>query len=94
VYLLPLSQTILSVSGSAAMKSTFFCFAKSATASPTFEANVPMMKWTFSRVTSSSAMRTASPGLPLSSRETTSSLRPNTPPAAFTSSTASSQPLR
>jgi branched-chain amino acid transport system substrate-binding protein len=46
-----------------------------------------------SRDSSSSATRTASPGLPLSSREITSSLRPLTPPALLISSRASSQPF-
>src|SRR6476661_6247021 len=50
VYLLPSSQTILSVSGSAAMNSTWRRFARSATASPMLEANVPISKVTRSRV--------------------------------------------
>lgn len=59
-----------------------------------WEKKVPAKTATFSLVTSSAASRTASSGLPASSRETTSILRPSTPPAAFTSSTASVQPLR
>ncbi len=87
VYRLPFSQTILSVSGSAARKSTLRCFARSATASPTLDANVPISSTAFSRDSSSSATRTASPGLPLSSRDTISSGRPSTPPAALISVT-------
>ncbi len=93
VYLLPLSQTILSVSGSAARNGIFRCLAKSATASPTFDGNVPISMDTFSRDISSSATRTASPGVPLSSRDTISSGRPSTPPAALTSASASSMPF-
>ena len=46
-----------------------------------------------SRVTSSSATRTASPGLAPSSREITSSFLPSTPPLALISSIAISQPF-
>jgi branched-chain amino acid transport system substrate-binding protein len=52
----------------------------------------PASSSTFSRASNSSATRTASPGLPLSSRNTVSSLRPSTPPAALISSCASSHP--
>ena len=93
VYSLPFSQTILSVSGSAAMNSTRRCLARSATARPTLDGNVPISSATRSRAISSSATRTASPGLPLSSRETISSLRPSTPPEALISSSASSIPF-
>jgi hypothetical protein len=61
-----------------------------ATASPTFEANVPISTSALSRDSSSSATRTASPGVPPSSRDTICSLRPFTPPAALISSSASS----
>jgi hypothetical protein len=91
---LPFCQVILSVSGSAARNSTLRCLAKSVTARPMFDRKVPKIASTFSRETSSSATRTASPGLPLSSRETTSTLRPSSPPEALISSSASSQPLR
>ena len=50
------------------------------------DAKVPISSTTFSREISSSATRTASPGLPLSSRDTISSGRPSTPPAALISS--------
>jgi hypothetical protein len=90
---LPFCQVILSVSGSAARKKIFFCLAKSVTARPMWERKVPVISTAPSRETSSSATRTASPGLPLSSREITCSFLPSTPPAALTSSTASSQPF-
>ena len=68
--------------------------AKSDTASPTFDRKVPVSRLTFSPLTSSAARRTASSGLPPSSREMTSTLRPSSPPAALASSTASCQPMR
>ena len=58
-----------------------------------FDRKVPVSTSTFSRETSSSATRTASPGLPLSSRVMSSSFLPLTPPAALISSTASSMPF-
>ncbi len=75
------------------MNSTLRCFARLATARPTFDANVPISSAARSREISSSATRTASPGVPPSSRETTSSLRPMTPPERLISSSASSQPF-
>ena len=56
-------MVMASVSGSVARNSTFFWLAKSATARPTLERKVPARKETFSRVSSSSATRTASPGV-------------------------------
>ena len=50
------------------------------------------MSATFSDSTSSWACFTASAGWPLSSRKSTSSLRPRTPPLALISSTAISTP--
>jgi len=85
---------ILSVSGSAATNSTLRCLAKSVTARPMFDRNVPNTTDTRSRETSSSATRTASPGLALSSREITSTFWPSRPPDALISSSASSQPFR
>src|SRR5207244_10716517 len=61
--------------------------------SPTFEAKVPISRATCSREIRSSATRTASPGVPPSSRDTTSSWRPSTPPARLISSSASCQPF-
>ena len=54
---------------------------------------VLMGTFAFSREISSSATRTASPGVPPSSRDTSSSLRPATPPAALISSSASCMPF-
>ena len=56
-------MVMASVSGSVARNSVFFWLAKSATARPTLERKVPARKETFSRVSSSSATRTASPGV-------------------------------
>ena len=88
-------MVMASVSGSVARNSTFFWLAKSATARPTLDRKVPARNETFSRVSSSSATRTASPGVPPSSRNTISILRPPiTPPLALISSWASCMPLR
>ena len=83
-----------SVKGSAARKRIFFCLAKSETASPMLEKNVPASMTTPSLEASSFAAVTASAGLPPSSLEITSSFLPSTPPAALISSSASRQPLR
>ena len=58
-----------------------------------WEKRVPEMSATRSFDTSSSAIFTASPGFPASSRDTSSSGRPSTPPAALISSSASSTPI-
>ena len=58
-----------------------------------FERKAPASTSIFSRERSSSAARTASPGLALSSRVISSSFLPSMPPAALTSSTASSMPF-
>ena len=88
-------MVMASVSGSVAMNSVFFWLAKSATARPMLDRKVPTRKETFSRVSNSSATRTASPGVEPSSRNTISSLRPpSTPPLALISSWASCMPLR
>jgi hypothetical protein len=55
---------------------------------------VPTRKATFSRVTSSSATRVASPVVPPSSRKMNSILRPPSTPLALISSWASCMALR
>src|SRR5260370_666728 len=82
-----------SVKGSAARKKTFFWFAKSLTARPMLDRNVPASIATFSLDTSSLAAVCASAGFPPASFETTTSLLPFMPPAAFIFSTASCPPL-
>ena len=54
---------------------------------------VPEMRATRSFDTSSSAIFTASPGFPASSRDTSSRGRPSTPPFALISLMASSTPI-
>ena len=75
MYLLPAPMVMASVAARWP-NSTFFWLAKSATARPTLERKVPARKDTFSRVSSSSATRTASLGVAPSSRNTIS-LRPH-----------------
>ena len=87
-------QVSMLVPDAAALKKKrFFCCAKSVSASPTCDRKLPMSTSTFSRAISSSAARTASAGVPLSSRVTSTSCLPPMPPAALTWATAKSMPF-
>ncbi len=75
------------------MKTILFSFATTETAGPSAEVSVPTRKSTLSLRIISRATRTASLASALESRMISSTLRPSTPPLAFTSSTYIWAPL-
>ena len=76
------------------MKTILFSLAIVETAGASAEVSVPDRKSTLFLMISSRARRTASSALALLSRDSSSSLRPSTPPFALISATAISAPLR
>ena len=77
-----------------ATKTMWFSLAMVDTAGASAEVSVPARNSTPFFTISSRASRTASAGLALLSRDSSSSLRPSTPPLALMSATASSAPFR
>ena len=76
------------------MKTILFSLAMVETAGPSAEVSVPDRKSTLSLRISSRETRTASSALALLSRDSSSILRPSTPPLALISSTNIWAPLR